>query len=234
MNIISLVSYPFLPARTGGEKGIALFYKYFSRYHQVTIVTTKKNQASLADGYELLNIISNSNLRYINPFVFFKIRKIIRQKKATHIVLEHPYYGWLGVLLKKFCAVKLIVHSHNIEALRWKSLGKWWWRILWNYEKITHQNADYNFFIQDEDRKYAIASFQLKESKCLSISFGTEIESPPSLENHEISYRVLQKQLQVKENVPLLLFNGAFRYLPNREALDNLLFRINPLLLKKE
>ena len=44
MNIISLVSYPFLPARSGGQKGIALFYKYFSSYHSVTIVTTKKNE----------------------------------------------------------------------------------------------------------------------------------------------------------------------------------------------
>jgi hypothetical protein len=70
MNIISLVSYPFLPARTGGQKGIALFYKYFSRYHRVTIITTEKNQPALAEGYELLNILSNSPFRYINPFIF--------------------------------------------------------------------------------------------------------------------------------------------------------------------
>jgi hypothetical protein len=233
MNIISLVSYPFLPARTGGQKGIALFYKYFSRYHQLTVVTTKNNKAAFADGYELLNIISNSKLRYINPFIFFRIRNLIRQKKATHIILEHPYYGWLGILLKKFCAVKLVVHSHNMEGLRWKSLGKWWWRILWNYEKITHQQADFNFFIQDEDRKYAISAFHLDERKCLAVSFGTEIEGPPSAESHETSYRILQQQLQISGNVPLLLLNGSFQYLPNREALDNLLFKINPLLQKK-
>jgi glycosyltransferase involved in cell wall biosynthesis len=234
MNIISLVSYPFLPARTGGQKGIALFYKFFSRYHQLTIVTTKKNQPALAEGYELRNIISNSKFRYINPFIFFRIRNLIRQKKATHIILEHPYYGWLGILLKKFCAVQLVVHSHNIESLRWKGLGKWWWRFLWNYEKITHQQADFNFFIQDQDRKYAIDVFQLDEKKCLSVSFGTEIERPPSTESHESSYRILQQQLRLSEQVPLLLLNGSFQYLPNREALDNLLFKINPLLQKKE
>src|SRR5664279_3196468 len=233
MNIISIVSYPFLPAKTGGQKGIALFYKYFSGYHQVSIVTTEKNKPALAEGYELLNIISNSKLRYVNPFLFFRIRNLINQKKVTHIILEHPYYGWLGILLKKFCAVKLVVHSHNMEGLRWKSLGKWWWRILWYYEKITHQQADYNFFIQDEDRKYAIGAFHLDERKCLAVSFGTEIEGPPSVESHESSYRILQQQLHIKENVPLLLLNGSFQYLPNREALDNLLFKINPLLQKK-
>ena len=78
MNIISLVSYPFLPARSGGQKGISLFYKYFSKYHQVTIVTTKKNNPADAEGYALLNILSDSRLRYINPFIFFTLRKQIR------------------------------------------------------------------------------------------------------------------------------------------------------------
>jgi len=234
MNIVSIVSYPFLPARTGGQKGIALFYKYFSRHHQLTIVTTEKNLPEYAEGYELMNIISNSRLRYINPFIFFRLRDIIRRKKATHLILEHPYYGWLGLLLKRTCGIKLVVHSHNIEGLRWKSLGKWWWRFLWNYEKMTHKHADYNFFIQEDDRNYAINAFHLDEKKCLSVSFGTEIQEPPSAESHESSYGLLQKELKFQNGLPLLLFNGSFQYLPNREALDNLLFKVNPLLQKKD
>jgi len=234
MNIISLVSYPFLPARTGGQKGIALFYKYFSKYHQLTIATTEKNQPSYAEGYELLNIISNSKLRYINPFIFFRLRDLIRQKKATHLILEHPYYGWLGILLKRACGIKLVVHSHNIEGLRWKGLGKWWWRILWNYEKITHQQADYNFFIQEEDRKYAIDTFHLDAKKCLTVSFGTEIQEPPTVDSRKTYSGILRRQWQIRDDLPLLLFNGSFQYKPNRDALDNLLFNVNPLLQKKK
>src|SRR5450432_551623 len=233
MNIISLVSYPFLPARSGGQKGIALFYKYFSKYHQVTIVTTEKNRPELAEGYKLVNILGNSKLRYINPFIFFTIRKLILAQKASHLILEHPYYGWLGILLKKFCAVKLVVHSHNIEGNRWKNLGKWWWRILWNYEKITHRQADYNFFIQDEDRKYAVEAFGLNEKKCMTVSFGTEIPDPPSRESHDSSSRIIKQQFQIPDGIPLLLFNGSFQYTPNREALENLLFKVNPLLQNK-
>jgi polysaccharide biosynthesis protein PslH len=233
MNIISLVSYPFLPARSGGQKGIALFYKYFSKYHHVTIITTEKNQPSFAEGYELLNILSNSKLRYINPFIFFTIRKLVREKKATHLILEHSYYGWLGILLKKFCAVKLVVHSHNIEGIRWRSLGKWWWHILWNYEKMTHRQADYNFFIQDEDRKYAIKAFSLDDKKCITASFGTEIAGPPSMESQGSSSQILKQLLQIPVNTSLLLFNGSFQYSPNRDALENLLFKINPLLQNK-
>ena len=233
MNIISLVSYPFLPARSGGQKGIALFYKYFSRYHSVTILSTKKNPPALAEGYELLNILPDARSRYINPFIFFKVRKQIREKKATHLILEHPYYGWLGVLLKKFCGLSLVVHSHNIEGKRWKSLEKWWWRILWAYEKFTHRQADYNFFIQDDDRKYAIKEFGLNEKTCLTVSFGTEIPTPPTLEDRVHSTGILDQQLQMPGNPPLLLFNGAFQYAPNREALENLIFKINPILQNK-
>jgi polysaccharide biosynthesis protein PslH len=230
MNIISLVSYPFLPARSGGQKGIALFYKYFSRHHQVTIITTKKNQGSLADGYELLNILPDSPTRYINPLIFFSVRKRIREKKATHLILEHPYYGWLGILLKKFCGIRLVIHSHNIEGRRWKSLGKWWWRILWNYEKITHRFADYNFFIQEEDRQFAIREFRLDEKKSLTVSFGTELSEPFSQEKKMSAHNIICQQLQIPGNTPLLLFNGAFGYAPNRDALDNLLFNVNPIL----
>jgi hypothetical protein len=230
MNIIALVSYPFLPARSGGQKGIALFYKYFSSHHSVTVVTTKKNQPALAAGYEVLNILPDAAYRYINPFIFFTIRKLIREKKVTHLILEHPYYGWLGMMLKLFCGIKLIVHSHNLEGNRWRTLGKWWWRILWNYESNTHRYADYNFFIQDADRDYAISFFGLNPEKCLTVSFGTEIAFPPSLKEKSDSRHILLQQLQIPETHSLILFNGAFNYSPNRDALDNLLFKINPIL----
>jgi len=230
MNVLSLVSYPFLPARSGGQKGIALFYKYFSRYHQVTIVTTKRNDPANAEGYALLNILSNSRLRYINPILFFTIRDQLRRTKADRLILEHPYYGWLSVLLKKLCGIPLVVHSHNIEGKRWKSLGKWWWRILWLYERFTHRQADFNFFIQDDDREYAIKEFGLDPERCITVSFGTEVQKPLSVDKRIETGKKLRQQLQVPENTLLLLFNGAFKYTPNVEALQNLLTRVNPIL----
>ena len=192
MNIISLVSYPFLPAKSGGQKGIALFYKYFSVYHVVTIIGSKNNQPGESEGYALLNILSGSRWRYINPFLFFTLRKQIREKKATHLILEHPYYGWLGYLLKKCCGIKLVVHSHNMEGNRWKSLGKWWWSILWGYERWVHRRADYNFFIQAEDRDYAIKRFALDPARCIVMTYGIEkagIPEPGDMEKSRLKVR---------------------------------------------
>lgn len=230
MNIVALVSYPFLPARSGGQKLISLFYKYFSKYHSVTCVGTKKNDPELADGYVLLNYLSDSPVRYINLLYFFRLSKIIREKKATHLIIEHPYYGWLGLLLKKICRVKLIVHSHNIEGYRWRSLGKWWWSVLLNYERYVHRRADYNFFITDEDKKLAIREFGLKPERCLTVTYGVGCAAPPRSEDLQAASNSLHQQYSVPQEVPLLLINGAFRYGPNQEALENLVYRINPLL----
>jgi polysaccharide biosynthesis protein PslH len=228
--IVSIVSYKFLPAKVGGQKGIALFNKYFSRHLQLVCVTTKNNAVAEAEGYEVLPLLSTSPLRYINPLYFFTIRKLLRKYGATHLLIEHPYYGWLGFLLKKFTRIKLIVHSHNIEGTRWKSLGKWWWKILWQYEKFTHRRADFNFFIQQQDLDYAVREFRLDPARCMVMTYGIERSSPPSKEER-LSARNQVKALHgIDEGKKILLFNGAFDYKPNIEALNILIHQINPLL----
>jgi len=231
--VISIVSYPFLPAKVGGQKGVALFNKYFSEYHQLICVTTKKNDPTAAEGYKVLNILSNSKLRYINIFYFFLLRKIIRENKASHLLLEHPYYGWLGILIKKFCGIKLIVHSHNIEGLRWKTLGKWWWKNLWNYEKFTHRHADFNFFIHDDDKGYAIKEFGLIASKCITMTYGIEWNTIVSQTEKGRCQNLLRAEYHISDRDKILFFNGAFNYSPNMEALKTITDYINPLLLKK-
>ncbi len=230
--VISIVSYPFLPAKVGGQKGVALFNKYFSKYLKLICVTTKMNDVSAAEGYEAHNVLSNSKLRYINIFYFFLIRKMIRQNRASHFLLEHPYYGWLGILIKKFCGVKLIVHSHNMEGLRWKTLGKWWWKILSRYERFTHRRADYNFFIHDDDKAYAIEQFGLNPSKCITMTYGIEWDSISSKQETERCKELMKAQYHITKEEKILFFNGAFNYSPNTEALKRIIEDINPLLLK--
>jgi glycosyltransferase involved in cell wall biosynthesis len=228
--IISIVSYPFLPAKTGGQKGIALFYKFFSKYCRLICFTTKNNNPASAL-YAVNNTISNSPLRYINIFLLFPIYRQIKKQNATHLLLEHPYYGWLGVLLKTVSGVKLVLHSHNIEFLRWKGLNKWWWKILAAYEKGTHRKADYNFFKTDEDRAYAIATFGLLPEKCSTITYGIEWESLPAANERKQCRAQLQQLYAIPDGTTIFLFNGSLDYAPNLQAVKTILEKINPLLL---
>ncbi len=233
INVLGIASYRFLPANTGGQKYIALFYKYFSEFINLYCVSVKDIPVEKKEGrYEILPVFSKSPLRYINILYYFTLKRIISDKSITYVLLEHPYYGWLGYLLKKFLKVKLIIHSHNIEGLRFKSLGKWWWRILLYYEKKVHRFADMNFFITEEDRLYAIRNFELNVNKCITITYGTELEHPYSAEQKATAKKAICRTYSINTKNLLLLFSAALSYTPNQKALDSILLDINPLLLK--
>jgi hypothetical protein len=209
---------------------VALFYKYLSAHWEVVCAGTTSNDASSAEGYEVLPVFKPSALRYINPLYIFRLRRIIRERKITHVIVEHPYYGWLAMSLKLLCGVKVIVRSHNIEGLRWKSLGKWWWRILWYYERWVHRHADRNLFIQEEERQYAIQHWSLAPERCLTMTYGIEHDRAPNLSETAEARHQIRQQYGIAEQTTVLCFNGAFGYRPNLDALHTILDTILPLL----
>lgn len=230
INVLCLVSYNILPAKMGGQKGIASFYTFFAQWVNIVCVATKSNDPSYAN-YKVLNILSNSILRYINIFYFFTLRRVIKQYNITHLQIEHPYYGWLAIMLQKLCRVKLILHSHNIEGERFKSTGKWWASILLGYEKLVHKCCDYLFFVTEEDRQYSISKFGVKAAKCLTTPYGIEWQHPPAEAERIAAKQALQQQYGFKPNDTILFINGTFSYKPNLDALVFVLDKLNPLLV---
>lgn len=229
-NVLSIVPYKIFPAKLGGQKGIALFNKYFSGHHNLICVTVKDNEPSYAD-YTILNILSNSKFRYINIFYFFTLKKIIKKYKITYVIAEHPYFGWLAILLKKFCRIKLTVHSHNIESMRFKTVGKWWWGILWNYEKLVYRSANLVFCITENDRQYMISKFKTSPEKCIVITYGIEWNTLPD-KNEKLSARkFLIDTYGLTENTVIYLFNGTLSYPPNFNAVKALVNSINPAMM---
>ncbi len=232
-NVLSIVSYKIFPAKFGGQKGIALFNEYFSKHHNQFCITVKDNDPSLVS-YKVFNKLSNSRFRYINIFYFGLIKKIIKENQISHIIIEHPYYGWLALLLKYFCKVKVIVHSHNIEAERFKTVGKWWWKILWYYEKFVHSKTDFTFCITQEDRDYFEKNYKIAYERSSVITYGIPWNTFPSQDEKAIAKNKLIKQYSLLPETTLFLFNGTLSYGPNLDAVKNILENINPLFIKKE
>jgi polysaccharide biosynthesis protein PslH len=231
LNVLSIVSYNFLPAKMGGQSGIALFNNFLAKHCNLYCLTIQSNDATFAEGYTVLPILSNSKTRYVNIFLLFPIIKIIQQKKISHIIFEHPYYGWLAFLIKLFCNVKIVIHSHNIEAQRFKSLQKKWWLLLSIYEKYTHKLADFNFFIHDDDKQFAIKNYNLSANKCTTITYGFKLSQAPSQDEKNKAKQFIVNKFSIAPTDVILLFNGTLDYLPNLAALDTILQNINPILL---
>jgi hypothetical protein len=231
-NVLSIVTYKIFPAKLGGQKAIALFNEYLSKHDKLFCFTIKDNDPSLAP-YKVFNLLSNHRLRYINIFYFGTIKKIIRENKITHIIVAHPYYGWMALLLKYFCKVKVIVHSYNIESERFRTLGKWWWKILWYYEKFVHQKADYTFCITAEDRDYFFKNYKIPFEKSAVITYGISWNSiPAKIERSEAKNALLEKY-SLDSDTNLFLFNGTLDYRPNLNAVNDIIEKINPLFIKK-
>lgn len=228
--VLSIVPYPFLPPKMGGQKGIALFNRFLSKKLSLQAVTTNNNTPEPEDTYTCFPVLGSRLWRYVNVLLFFKLQKIIRKNNITHVLLEHPYYGWLGWLLQKTCRVNIIIHSHNIEALRFRSTNKWWWKLLWYYERWTHRLAQGNFFISDEDRTYAIQHFRLNPAICHTITYGFDLASPPTDAERQQAKNTICQTHAIPSNHVLLLFNGTLDYAPNRQALDTILNQLLPLL----
>ena len=233
VKITALVSYTVFPPKMGGQKGIALFYSYLGKIADATLLTTSNSPIPANYPAKVVPFLGNSVLRYINPLLFFKVRKFIKTNGTSHLILEHPYYGWMGFLLKKFSKIKLVIHSHNIESLRFKSMRKPWWKILWEYEKMTHRIADESFFITEEDQQFAINNFGLNPSKTHCITYGFELSGRPSEFNKSEASKELRQLYSISEKDRIYLFNGTLDYKPNLDALNIILNIIDPALKNK-
>ncbi|MCH5717216.1 glycosyltransferase family 4 protein [Niabella hibiscisoli] len=231
LKIASLVPYKIIPAVTGGEKGIFYFLKYVARYADITSFSVTEN-AGAVERINFIDVLGSTHKksRYADFSVFRKIKNTCRSLGIKHIIVEHPYLAWLGVALKKWGGLKLIIHSHNIEAARFKSVKKWWWPILYQYERFAHRQADFNFFITEEDKDYAIRTYRLDTSKCAVVTYGIEHAEAPSFEEKQQSKKQVCEELDLPIHTKLILFNGTLDYAPNRDGLDRILKEINPLL----
>ncbi len=216
----------------GGQKGIALFCKYLGMQNELTTVSIKANDISLAENYTMIPLFTNKRIRYASPFYISRIKKIIRQKNIRNVITEHPYMAWLGWILKKNMGVKWFVHSHNIEFERFRTLGKKWHRLLKIYESWAYKNADVVLFKTEEDKQFAIDNNMVKKENCLIIPFGVEIKEMPEDKLQQ------KEKIYLQHNIPadakLIFFNGAFNYKPNTDALSFILNKINPLLLDEK
>ncbi len=231
-NVLSIVTYKILPPKLGGQKGIALFNEYFSKEENLFCFTIKDNDPSLAP-YNVFNQMENGKLRYINPFNIGRLKNIIQENNITHIITEHPYYGWMALWLRKKCNVKVIVHSHNIEAERFRTMGKWWWKIMWHYEKWVHNEADFTFCITQQDRIYFHEQYRIPYEKSAVITYGISWNELPSATEKAEAKANLLKRYSLPVDTHLFLFNGTLNYHPNLIAVKNITEKINPLFLKK-
>lgn len=230
LSILGIISYRVFPAQMGGQNSISEFYAHLSAYSKVALVLSRDNE--LIDPHPSLRlpIIYNHwkgifNLRYL-----FKIRRLIKKYDVDIIFIEHSYFGWLGYILSILTKKPWVLRSHNIETQRFQVLQKAWWKLYAGYEKYIHQKADYNLFVTENDKTWAISKWNLNEKKCHVATYGTSIVRPVSQLEKKHFKEKLRMQHKLRSDVRLFIFNGTLDYLPNLDAIKIIINEIIPLL----
>jgi glycosyltransferase involved in cell wall biosynthesis len=217
--ILSIVWYKVLPAKFGGQKGIACFNEYLSKQFPLICLCSKNNESTDSLPYQLLPELPLNKWQFFNPLCWKKINLVVKNEKATHIILEHPYHGIAAYKAKKTTGAKLILHSHNIESERFRQADKWWWQILMKYEKWVHKKADLVLLKTGTDRDFAISHFRVQPEKCVIIPYGIEKKNVP---DRSIAGNIIRKRHGIKPVEKILLFAATLDYEPNAKAVEHI------------
>lgn len=224
---MSLVWYKVLPARFGGQKGIADFNEALGKYFPLFCVCSNNNESRGNENYGIFNWLPVSKLQIINPAVWYKVMRFASQQKITHVILEHPYHAITGLLLKLLLSCNIITHAHNIEYARFKQLGKWYWPCIKLIEWLAFIISNEILFKTNEDMDVAIKVFNLDRKKCFLMPYGTTKKDTNKRSENRLSIR--QKH-GLAEDAILLLFNGTLNYEPNATAINDISKYLLPLL----
>jgi hypothetical protein len=227
--ILSVVWYKVLPAEYGGQKGIAHFNEHLGFRHEIHCLCSKDNRVEKTS-YAIDPSLPTGKGQVLNPYRWLQILRKSRACDATHIIIEHCFYGLAGVLAQKVAGRRLVLHSHNIEAQRLRQIGRRGWRAVRWIEGWTGRRADLVLFKTRSDMEFAIEHYGVDRSRCLVTPYGTtRIGIPSSREREEASLK-LRKRHGLAPEEKILLFTGDLDYGPNAEALEKLEQTILPTL----
>ena len=228
--LLSLVWFPVFPAYFGGQKGIAGFYRSLSAYLSVDCLCAAANQRSGNENLQVLSNLPNSKWQFVNPAVWLKIKRQFRTQQYRYVLIEFPYYGLIGYWLRRKGAVYLL-HAHNIESQRFKSLQKWWWPALYWYERWAMKQANLVLFKTVADKTYAVRHFSLEEGKTYVLPYGFTPEPEPGPQDCR---SLLEQRHAIGPGEKIFLFAGTLDYAPNAEAVLAIYHHIAPRLCEKK
>ncbi len=217
--VLGIISYKVFPAQMGGQKYIVNYYTELAKNAKVVLAVSKDNQVERYTPYKTLPFLYNHWLAFLNLIYVYRLCRIIKKERISVIMIDHSYFGWLGILLKWLTSKKLAIKSANIETLRFKDMRRIGWQLYDLYEGWVHRHADLNFFITEEEKQRAITRWNLMPQTCKTIFYGTKTTHPASGEERKNYRRILLEKNNLSPDTKLFLFNGTLDYLPNADAL---------------
>lgn len=227
--VLGIVSYAVFPAKMGGQKCVQGFYEQLAKETKLVLAVSKNNQTDTIPGAQVHNFLFDHWKGPFNIWYLFRLAKLIRKEQIDVIIIEHSYFGWLGLLLQWFTSIPFVIRSHNIEAYRFRDMQRLFWKSYYRYEKYIHRRANHSFFITEEDMHYAVEHWGLKPNQCSVSTYGIQEENSVDFSKPVLRKRIME-YFQIPNHSLLFLFNGTLNYTPNTDALHIIVYELLPRL----
>lgn len=224
MKVLSVVWFKVLPAKYGGQKGTALFNQHLGKLTELTCLCSKNNEEENAFSYKVVRTLPTNKWQFINPLIWHTIYRTSKKLEIDALIIEYPYHAISAVITKSFLKTKLVLHEHNIEYLRFKQLGKWWWKVLFWYECWACKRADLILFKTQNDIAEACANFNVNKRKCMVVPYGVVYPS------NNFKLEDVRKVYNISATDKVLLFAATLDYEPNANAFVNIVQKLIPAL----
>lgn len=227
-NILTLTPHKILPAINGASLGITSMHEYLGRLCQDHLIGTVNNGDDSQFAFQLHRIYPAHSLRHLPLYQIKRIVGIARRYDVKYIYCDHPYMAASALYLSKKLKIPWFLRAHCIESERYRTLGNKWWRFLKMYEGFAMRNAKGVLFVTPQDKRWAIVNYNLPEHVCHVIPYGTALNEIP--EECPLARDYLARQYRLDPGKKWIYFLGAMNYLPNIEAVENILSEIVPRL----
>jgi glycosyltransferase involved in cell wall biosynthesis len=232
-SVLSLVSYRVFPALMGGQKCVVDFYEHLSDHANVLLAVSKDNEKDTHTKYRVEPFLFNHWAGDFNLIYIFRLLKLMKKHQVEYIIIEHSYFGWLGLILRFFSKKKLILRMHNIEGHRFRDMQRFWWWGYLIYEKWVCKKADQLWFTASTDFLFATKEWKIKPEKCSTLFYGIENKEIPTVIDKQLCRNSIIEKHGLNNSTKLFLFNGTLDYVPNTDALRIIVHELLPRLAKK-
>lgn len=224
-----VIPYVFLPPKNGGHQAGYGLCQALGREVSVLCISSFGNEPG-SYTFQLEHAFQNGMTKYFSPLAAWRCFRILKSAKVRHCIAQQPFIVPLLMPVLAVLGISLLVYAHNIEYRRFRSMDKWWWRIVWLVEFLVYRLAKQVLFISPEERVAAIAEFGLAPEKCIDVPYGVERKAPPPESERWAARREVAATHGFRESERWILFFGPQNYQPNLEAVLFIAQELAPLL----
>lgn len=218
--IISISPFNFFKKDTWWNKRIFHINEIINKYYSNNVYYAIRNESYLDNSPFKWQIILWGNNKYTNLLSFKITKKILEINKHKNILLVcNTLLWWLYWLyFKKLHWIKYIFDNHNVEFLRFRRSGSFFWILVRILEWLIVRNSLHTIVCSNNDKQTIIDIYTTKVPISV-IENWVEINEEKIRKQVDI-YKNVRKSLDLTVNKKIVLFFWSFEYKPNIEALE--------------